>query len=288
MFEIENLDIVITRNCQLACRGCLVFSDHAQVKGHLNPHDWVSEISWWASKLKPKTIHLFGGEPLMNPWIEDWIRLVALKFKRSINIQTNGILIPKLAHGVLKNLINRKVRISISKHSNDPEYLAKIEESISILRSAIDYRDENKISDTETVYHGTSSFSVVDWTRRPWVAHYDGWGDKIKPGNAWDSDKFTKSHYNCEAKTYIQLYKGSLWKCPTMAVLGESLEQIGANLENWKPWLDYKPLTIDSDDDTIQSWLEAQRKPERVCNMCFGEPRPIEQHFTKIKEIKNV
>lgn len=290
MFEVENLDIVITRNCQLACKGCLVFSDHKEVKGHFNPHDLKSEIKWWGTKLRPKTLHLFGGEPLMNPWIDDWIRLAKLAFKTTVNIQTNGILLSKISRFTLKKWINRgSIRISISKHNNDSEYLEKINDSIELMKSLINVKQELKLNGSETSYWGSNgSFSVIDWTKRSWVSHYDGYGKTLSPGNSWESENYVENHGHCEAKTYIQLYKGKLWKCPTIAVLKDSLELIGTNTNQWEPWFDYFALEPNSNDDIIESWLSQQRKPEHICNMCFGNPRPTEEHFIKIREIKNV
>lgn len=289
MFEVENLDIVITRNCQLACKGCLVFSDHKEVKGHFNPHDLKSEIKWWGTKLRPKTLHLFGGEPLMNPWIDDWIRLAKLAFKTTVNIQTNGILLEKFGRDFFNNPTTLKtVRISISKHNNDPDYVDKVNSSIEFMKSVVDVVKITQ-NGSETTYDGRNgSFSVVDWTQRSWVPHYDGYGKLLSPGNSWDSENYVENHGHCEAKTYIQLYKGKLWKCPTIAVLKDSLELIGTNTNQWEPWFDYFALEYNSDDDMIESWLKQQRNPERICNMCFGNPRPTEEHFIKIKEIKNV
>jgi uncharacterized radical SAM superfamily Fe-S cluster-containing enzyme len=285
MFEIENLDIVITRNCQLACKGCLVFSDHKEVKDHFNPHDWKNEIKWWGTKVKPKTLHLFGGEPLMNPWLDDWIKLAKISFKKTINIQTNGILLEKYGRDFLKNPI---LRISISKHNNNPDYLDKVNSGIELMKSVIDVVNIRQIK-SETFYDGRNgTFSVVDWTQRSWVPHYDGHGKSLTPGNTWDSENYIDNHGHCEAKTYIQLYKGKLWKCPTIAVLKDSLKMIGTNTNQWEPWFNYFALEPNSDDDMIESWLTQQRKPERICNMCFGDPRPTEEHFIKIKEIKHV
>jgi len=296
-FEVDNLDIVITRNCQLACKGCLVFSDHREVKGHIDPLEWRNTIKWWGKKIKPKTIHLFGGEPLMNPWLEDWVMLTKMSFSKimersfSINIQTNGILLSKIGRSVLKRWIEKgNVRISISKHNNDPDYLDKINDATDLLKSIIDVKNTLKIDESETEYWGSKgrNFSIVDWTKRSWIPHYDGYGNDIRPGHSWSSERYIENHKNCEAKSYIQLYKGSLWKCPPIAVLKDSIEQIGVNNSDWNSWFDYFSLTANSNDDTIETWLKTQSEPERICNMCFGDTRPTEEHFIKIKEIKNV
>ena len=292
MFDIENLDIVITRNCQLSCNGCLVFSDHKEVKEHLNPKDWDAQLSFWGSKLRPKNLILFGGEPLMNPFLKEWVYCVRKYFPDSyINIQTNGILVEKIAKSDLKSFIeNARLTFTISKHSNDKFYLEKINNAINYLKLCTDFREEQIITDGEIFYRGNKgSFQVVDWTTRPWVSHYNGWGKNISPSRDWDSDYYVKHHEWCEAKTYIQFYHGKLWKCPTIAVLKESLSQINNNkMEIWNPWFNYFALESGADDDTIESWLEQQKNPERICNMCFGNPRPTEEHFIKIGEIKNV
>ena len=73
-FDIDCLDIVIARNCQLNCRGCITFSDHNLVKGYTKINDSLAWLEFWSSKLKPKTLHLFGGEPLMHPELLEWVK----------------------------------------------------------------------------------------------------------------------------------------------------------------------------------------------------------------------
>lgn len=291
--DIDYLDIVISRNCQLACEGCLVFSDNPSVKKHFSVESEKNVIKKWASKLNPKTIHLFGGEPLMNPEFLNWVKFISEVFNgKIINVQTNGLKLSDILLDDLKNLVfNLDVMFSISIHSKDENYLKKVNLGIDKLKSLFpNGGTEEWIDDSEWVYNTETGlgFRVVEWWRRPWVSHYQGYGKSIHPAHEWNSDRYPELHGFCEAKNYIQLYKGKLWKCPTIAVLKDSLKMIGTNTNQWEPWFNYFALDSEANDEMIRSWLEQQKKPERICNMCFGKPRPIKEHFIKIKESKYV
>ena len=295
IFNVRNLDIVITRNCQLNCTGCLTFSDHNKVKGHTDLNTAMPWLEFWASKLNPQTLHIFGGEPLMNSEFPNWVKSVSALFsKQTINVQTNGIKITQFDHDTLFDLIhNYNLQLSISKHNQLPWYEELINKSVSLLETIVGVGAWTEINATERVYVSNNknhSFRIVDHSTndisRNWANHYNGYGRTLKPGLEFDSPKYVEHHGFCEAKEYIQLYEGSLYKCPTMAVLDNTLASYDyPNKDAWEPWLNYQKLPMGASDDNIQQWLATQAGPEKYCNMCFiGHPEKI-VHTLKVKEI---
>ena len=297
LFDVSKLDIVITRTCQLNCAGCLTFSNHNRVKGHIELDTAKPWLEFWASKLKPETIHVFGGEPLMNPEFPTWVRTVAELFRsdrcKQINAQTNGIKISSMDSAVLFDLIhNYNLQLSISIHSQETWYQEKISEAVKILETIVGPGRYEEVNGSERVYISEDDLrnfrlvnhSVGDPNRR-WVGHYNGYGKNLTPGREFEHAKHIEHHGFCEAKEYIQLYEGKLYKCPPMAILKHALEMYEyPNREQWQPWLDYQPLAVDATDAEIAQWLAVQAGPEKYCNMCFdAEPAHV-VHTLKVRE----
>lgn len=297
MFEIEKLDIVITRSCQLNCGGCLTFSNHNLVKGHVDLAASLPWLEFWSSKLKPKTVHVFGGEPLMHPDWAGWVRTVAQLFRLpgqhySVNMQTNGIKISAVDVELLHELIHTyNLQFNITVHSQESWYQEKIKQAVDILENIVGLGSYTEINQTERVYTSEDdlrSFRITDGTAdddtRRWVSHYLGHGTTLRPGRGFDHPKHIEHHGFCEAKEYIQLYNGSLYKCPPMAVLEDTLARYDyPNREQWEPWLAYQSLPAGSADEAIAQWLAVQAGPEKYCNMCFGEEPPRQTHTIKVK-----
>ena len=290
-FDIDCLDIVIARSCQLNCRGCITFSDHNRVKGYTRINDSLAWLEFWSQKLRPKTLHLFGGEPLMHPELLEWVKQTNKFFNHTINIQTNGINIKSIPHKELSEMIwNYNVNFSISLHSQEQWYNEKIEQAVKTITDIIGDGVWSQVGPATKYYVGKHEHSLTlnDTSELGWVSHYKGFGSSLAPGNNFESNKFNKSHDYCEAKPFIQLYNGALYKCPPLAVLDDTLSKYNyPNKDMWQPWLDYKPLTINSSDSEIASWLDKQAKPERYCNMCFGDQGSTIAHKMKVKLVND-
>jgi hypothetical protein len=252
-------------------------------------------LEFWSQKLEPDTIHLFGGEPLMHPDFPNWVKTVSTMFfqasgvaDRPINIQTNGIKLRSLDYDTLVDLIlNYHLNISISIHSKEEWYQTEINSAIQLLESILVNGEWTIVNATERVYNSSSGiFRVIDHSSddvdRAWTGHYKGHGASLRPALNFDRVNYVKNHSCCEAKEYIQLYNGALYKCPTMGVLADTLATYNyPNKELWEPWLQYKSLGYNATVKEIADWLTIQAGPEKYCNMCFG-PKPI----TKIHTLK--
>lgn len=289
MIDVKNLDIVITRSCQLNCNGCLVFSDHNLVKGHTSVESAIPWLTFWAKQLNPRVLHLFGGEPLMHPEFVLWAETVKSLFRKNLalNVQTNGIKIKSFDKDTLKYLVDDlKLHFNITIHNNLEWYKNAVNDGISLLEQCLPGGSWTNINDSEKVYRQNNGrwFSVTEGFNRPWVNHYTGHGYTLRPSFSFDSEKYKDNHSYCEAKEYIQLYEGNLYKCPVIATLDDTLSKYDyPNKKSWEPWLNYRYLPVNSTIDEIAQWLKIQCAPERYCNMCFGEELPATIHTLKIK-----
>jgi len=297
-FDIEYLDIVIIRSCQLRCDGCCTFSHHDEIKGLEEAEDYEEQIEFWAKYLRPKRINIFGGEPLMHPRFINWFRVIKKYFpdQSRIWVNTNGYLIDRLFPHVDELFVEHdtKLCLAVTKHTKDEPYGSLVDSNFNKLLDLISTNTtiKNKIEhvwkrvpDWESKFkkffnlvdpahpeifsHGFASF--CEQFDDKFVPHYRGHGMLLKPWHNYDNESgMHQNHEVCHIKNYVQLYQGNLYKCPPRAVLNQTLDTFA--LQNDKDWFDYyhhyQALKTTDNLDTIKRWLDHQKNPEKTCNMC--------------------
>lgn len=314
-FDIEYLDIVIIRSCQLSCDGCCTFSNHTEINGLEEAEDYEEQIAFWSKHLNPKRINIFGGEPLMHPRFINWFRLIKKYFhdQSRIWVNTNGYLIDKLFPYVNELFVDHHVKLclAVTKHTKDEPYGSLVDinfnKLLGLISSDISNKHKtefiwNRVYDWESEHkkfynlidpvqpeifsHGFASF--CEQYNDNFVPHYRGHGKTLEPWHEYDDEhSLYRNHQDCHIKNYVQLYQGNLYKCPPRAVLNQTLDTFG--IQHNKNWIDYyskyQPLKITDSLDTIKIWLDIQKNPEKTCNMCgfmhSHEYHSKTQHFPK-------
>ena len=100
------LETMITQVCNLSCSGCTNYSDLT----HSGYVKWNQGRAWlepWLDMLQISDFGIMGGEPLINPEVEDWMLGVRqLMPDAQIRFTTNGLLLDRwpnlidLAHDI--------------------------------------------------------------------------------------------------------------------------------------------------------------------------------------------
>lgn len=309
--RFEHLDIPIIRSCNLACKGCITHSDHKNIKGTVKVEDSRELIKFWASKLNPVGVTLFGGEPLLHPEFADWATLLRQEFgwETMIKVNTNGYYIDRLydripdvfdARLAFKNKRNAGISMIVSVQTGTEPYLSKVYENIETLKQKIVdfHRGQNRIhtaewemwlDEYETNYkrwyrlvvngHNTGiNIAVCDQYKLSWCTHYQGFGSEMTPCYDYNDQWYEENHPKCQARDFVTLHNGKLWKCPPIGVLEHSLKTFGiADRADWAPYLqNYQTVNTASTDAEIAEWFEQQKLPEKVCNMCaFAGPKNV-------------
>ena len=109
----------------------------------------------------------------------------------------------------------------------------------------------------------------------PWCSHYKGYGELMEPVYNFNDNWHEENHKSCQARDFVTLYKGTMYKCPPIGVLEHTLTTFGiAERSDWAPYLqEYKRVDTTSSDEEIIAWAERRNNPEKVCNMCaFSGP----------------
>jgi organic radical activating enzyme len=90
MLTVDYCEFYITNVCNLNCANCNRFNNYA-FSGHLNWEDHAEKYQQWSKRLHVSRIGILGGEPLLNPGFETWVRGLADAWPVSdIIIMTNG------------------------------------------------------------------------------------------------------------------------------------------------------------------------------------------------------
>ncbi len=263
LIHVNNVDIHVINSCNLRCDGCNHLSNYGY-RGVFSAKDLVDWILPWKDRLFFNRISLLGGEPLLNPALKDICiayRKLFPENETKLRVITNGLLITKRPW--LKELIQEYgVHIQLSLHvlngkKKNDEIIARVKEGVDLLEKwsaetprPADYKWGRPIDSKEKL-----NFQIF----------YKGMGADIKP---FDHDDVAAAKKHCTCKT-LQLYKHKLYKCAPIAYIGEALETIGqSDAPDWRPYLDYTPMSPDRSDEELADFMEKQPKPDWPCRMC--------------------
>jgi hypothetical protein len=252
--DIIKLEIHASHACNFTCESCSHFSNNGH-KGFITPEDADHQMGLWSKRLNPKTFCILGGEPLLNPRIEEFVRIARNHWKCNIELITNGFLLPKFPNlgPLLKEL---KINLIITKHGESNEFNQQWNKVISFLH-------DNEIT-----------FSIRDgknWTRR-----YKGFGPDVLP---YEDNRPEDSWKICPCKYCLQILDGKIYKCPMIAYLQLQKKRWPDISPKWDHYLEYKPLEHTATDEELDNFIS--RKHESICEMCpaeidrFEKPSPL-------------
>ncbi len=260
---VNNVDIHATNVCNLRCVGCNHLADFGY-PGLFTAEELIGWITPWKDRLYFKRISLMGGEPLLNPHLKDiciGFRKLFSPEKTKLRIITNGIRITQCPW--LKELIQEyHVHVQASLHvANgnriDPKLVRQVKEGLALL--------EKWAEDTPDRVETHWGPQVHSKKKLNFQVFYRGSGADIKP---FDHDDIAQSKKHCTCKT-LQLYRSRLYKCAPIAYIGEALRKIGKeNDPDWRPYLNYKPLSPGCGHDALKRFMQKQPLPDWTCRMC--------------------
>lgn len=103
MLNIGLADFYITHHCNLNCEQCNRFNNY-NFRGHLDWRPYQDLYQRWAQHSQVRLINILGGEPLMHPDLQGWMRQLRTWWPdTTMTMMTNGTLlarVPGLYHTV--------------------------------------------------------------------------------------------------------------------------------------------------------------------------------------------
>ena len=123
----------LVEHCNLNCKGCLHYCPLVEEEVYVEVEQFNKDMHELARKLIIGRLRLMGGEPLLHPQIDVFIKVARTAFPfTDIYLHTNGLLLPEMPEAFWQACRENRVRISISKYpviTNDKasEWLELIE-----------------------------------------------------------------------------------------------------------------------------------------------------------------
>ena len=114
----EIINFLVTDYCNLNCKRCGNFSNLAKEKNCLDLHKFENWLNHLRKKFRiVQNIELLGGEPLLNPQLEQYVRLVRKYFPETkIVIVTNGLLILNINQALIDAMVSCNASFYISQY----------------------------------------------------------------------------------------------------------------------------------------------------------------------------
>jgi sulfatase maturation enzyme AslB (radical SAM superfamily) len=268
------VEMMITQACNLSCYGCTNYSDLIH-SGYVRWADGRKQIESWLERVDISDFGIMGGEPLVNPEVEEWI----LGFRNllpnaQIRFTTNGINLHKKFH-VIKLLhdIGNCV-IKISHHTDDP----RLAEVIHQIFESYDWRPITEYG----IDRWTTGDRVRFHIKKPeiFLKTYQGSYADMMPHDNNPIEAFDA----CIQQTCPLLYNGRIYKCSTAGLLTDILDRF--NRPNWNQWQSLIDPGIgpDCSDADLAGFLDNFGKPHNICRQC----PTINDNDSKIDHLKFV
>ena len=230
-------EVHLVEHCNLNCKGCDNFSPIAE-KEYLNLSRFEEDMKQ-LSKLclgEVHTIHLMGGEPLLHPQVNEFLRISRENFPiGNINLFTNGLLLLQQTDEFWSICKENDINILVTKYPIPFDYDSAEQKARS---KQVSYRYAYSIDKDKTLFHFTLDIE----------------------GTQNDVDSFLKCH---RANDCIALYNGRLYTCSIAANIRHFNKKYGKNLHV------SKRDSIDIYEATsIEQILEFLSHPIPFCRYC--------------------
>ena len=252
------LETMITQVCNLACAGCTNYSDLSH-KGYVTWKDGKEQLEKWLEIVDIPDFGIMGGEPLINPQVDEWLIGVRdLMPNAQIRFTTNGLLMHK--HTDIIKLMHElgNVVFKITVHTPDDE----------ILKSTID-DIFNNFQWTEVTEYGIKRWKTSNNLRlqinypTQFLKTFKGNYNNMLPFDSIPSESFN----DCIQQTCPLLYNGKIYKCSTAGLLKDTLDFNNIKNELWIKHIDNGISTTD-DINHIKRFVENFGKPNALCRQC--------------------
>jgi organic radical activating enzyme len=298
MFDLDYCEFYITNVCNLNCSRCNRYNNYA-FSGHLNWDDHSAEYQQWSKKLNISCIGILGGEPLLNPGLDRWIRGISDLWPSStIQILTNGTQFDRWPglYDLLAEYQGR-IRISVNRHNAEKtqDTLASIEKFYPGPYKKYYVSPENGYFTQSPDHSEKFRFADQKYGSHIWddptyeFSYYDNNNILVKYGVADIFDNVPVGYHSgtlsldymsdpdraasaCFSKWSHHFLKGRLYKCGVTTVLPEFIKQFPVSMTDQQRDLvnNYQAAECSWSDDRLTSFLNNLRQGHSIeqCRLC--------------------
>jgi organic radical activating enzyme len=246
---LYHIEYHVVDSCNLNCKRCGHFSNIVKGEAFADLEEFRSDLLGLQKRFGNITeFLLLGGEPLLNPDLDEFIYAVKEAFpKTQIIITTNGLLVPSISPKVLKAIQYCGAMIRVSQYPPIKNMIDKI------LKFGFEHRIKIQIIKREKF------LKFLSLTNTDYVT-------------AWE---------NCRSKTCNFLRNHRLYICPSIVLRYENKDFLGLNNEEK---LIYES-SADIINGSENGWdvLEKLRKPSFPCRYCAKKWEEVDWELTDKK-----
>jgi organic radical activating enzyme len=267
---IDKLEFYITNVCNLTCSGCNRYNNY-KFAGWQDWTDYADIIQQWSKKINLIKPVILGGEPLLNPSINDWVRGITAAWPKAYSpeIISNGTRVD-LTPGLYDACSETSSWIGISIHRDaDRETIYRrirnfLTEPVSegpALRT--DMNSDYQFIDKNNVQ--VHIWNTTDFLQSNIIERIDG------TRTLYNSDPI-KAHSVCPqvAHKNYHMIKGKIYKCGPVALMPEFDQQYPLDITDEDRVLLHsgKGLSIEEFDEHGEEFFANIDKPIPQCKFC--------------------
>lgn len=267
---IPKIEFYINNTCNLNCSNCNRFNDH-HFTGWQKFEDYESILKQWAQHIDITQIVIMGGEPLLNPSINSWIKGLSDIWQQPIQILTNGTRLNKVK-GLYDAVYKPEEKmitnwIGISWHNLDDDFLLQeietfLQPPIRISGKAemgqeLEFMDKNDVPVRVYVQNEFGKAAVFRNSEGRFTLHQN------QPEAAHSTCCFHLS------QSYHMIH-GKLYKCGPVALFPEFDQQHDFDIspEDKKLIYSYKPLSVEDFPAQGKTFLDNIDNVLPQCKFC--------------------
>ena len=284
----NKVDFYITNVCNHTCERCNRFNNY-YFSGWQRWSDYEPIYEKWAKLVKLRAVTIMGGEPLLNPTVNDWINGINRLFGIEVQILTNGTRF-KETNGLYQAMLGaqkdqNRNHIGVSLHNMDewPDLQKDIRNFLQngsgdeIIELSKDMEPSNR---SNNPYYGdfykfNSDFYFHDKNHviiNVYKSNMFGAAAiKLDGRSLHNSDPFL-AHQTCGFVTFKSYHfiRGKFYKCAPVALLPEYDAQYTLNINDEDRQLlhSYRPLTVDNFDQYHEEFFANLDNVLPQCKFC--------------------
>jgi sulfatase maturation enzyme AslB (radical SAM superfamily) len=279
--RISYLETMLTYACTLSCKSCTNYSDYGMKGGYVKWTEIKPVLDQWFDRIRVDCFGFIGGEPLMNPELETWVREFRTEYPyTTVMIGTNAQLFTKNLWLLDAMEELGMIYLKFTNHIPNAEYF---KQAVDAVMSRFDWQwmpEWNRYFYQEKILDFLVSESPT------FMKTYQGKYGSMKPHN----NNPTEAFEICSQQICPLLYNGKLYKCSSLGMLKRVLgDHNQIDDPDWAPYVINQGLGIDCTDKELQAWADNFGLPIKECSMCpTTRDNPFHPHYPNVVNRINI
>ena len=275
-YRLREANFYITNVCNLSCQCCWSLNNLA-VSGHLMWTASQARVEQWARLVDIDSVSIIGGEPLLHPHVDQWVRELRRLWPQTsqeFTVVTNGTQLRRCSTDMIKHWFEQGVALEISVH--DPQHWPDIslwcQEILADLTEPYEIRvtlNQGIIAHDHVLADGTRLITLA----QHWQFHSAALRSLSQAGLEFHHSDANVAHGNCPVRQCHYFVDGIMYKCPLTAAAAAGIPQQFNMATEARQLLDKvqgcDPLTATS----LSSWFHGLDRTIPQCSLCPEYPQ---------------